>query len=382
MRRTDDYRCLRPFFGRVSAAATAAVLLLGACGRRPTSADTHNPPPRTPVALAVPAKGAYTGAYIDFGEREDDVTLEGIEDFEQLVGKHQAIVAFSSYWGEQRFPAEAAGIITQHGSIPLVYWSPWDWPYREQSQAVHAPDKFNLESILTGRWDDYIDRWADGAKALGTPMFVSLCNEMNGDWFPWSGVFYGGGRAVAGSEPARYVGPEYFKRAYRYIVDRVRARGASNILWVFHLNNFSEPYAPWNAFEQYYPGANYVDWLGLSVYGQLESDDAKWDAFDDMIQKPYDEVCKLAPDKPVMVTEWGVGEFPNRGDKAAWIATAFDRMSNRFSRLHAAIYWHERWQNDRTMLYSNLRVSSSPDALAAYRKGVSEAFWLSNPLYR
>ncbi len=382
MKRTDDRRRQRPFREWASAGGAALVLLLGACGRSPAPADAQNPPPKKPVALVVPARGAYTGAYIDFGEREDDVTLEGIEDFEQLVGKHQAIVAFSSYWGEQRFPAEAANIITQHGSIPLVYWSPWDWPYREQSQAVHAPDKFSLENILSGRWDDYIDRWADGAKALGRPMFVSLCNEMNGDWFPWSGVFYGGGRPIAGSDPVRYVGPEYFKRAYRYIVDRVRARGASNVLWVFHLNNFSEPYPPWNAFEQYYPGKNYVDWLGLSVYGQLESDDDKWGPFDEMIQTPYNEVCKLDPDKPVMVTEWGVGEFPDRGDKAAWIATAFDRMSTRFPRLRAAIYWHERWQNDRTMLYSNLRVSSSPGALAAYRAGLSAPFWLSDPIYQ
>ena len=331
----------------------------------------------------VPAQGAYTGAYIDFGDREDNVTLEGIEEFEQVVGKHQAIVAFSSYWGEQRFPVEAANIITRHGSVPLVYWSPWDWPYREQTEAVHGPDKFNLESILTGRWDAYIDQWADGAKALGQPMFVSLCNEMNGDWFPWSGIFYGGGQPIAGTDPPRYVGPEYFKRAYRYVVDRVRARGASNILWILHLNNFSEPYAPWNALAQYYPGPDYVDWLGLSVYGQLEeADDAKWDLFDDMIQKPYEEICKLDPGKPFMVTEWGVGEFPERGDKGQWIATAFDRMTTRFPRLRAAVYWHERWQSTRTMLYSNLRVSSSPGALEAYRKGVSAPFWLPDPIFR
>ncbi len=33
--------------------------------------------------LAVPEKGAYTGAYVDFGEGEDDVTLEAIERFEK-----------------------------------------------------------------------------------------------------------------------------------------------------------------------------------------------------------------------------------------------------------------------------------------------------------
>ena len=56
------------------------------------------------------------------------------------------------------------------------------------------------------------------------------------------GTYYGGGRPIAGTDPPRYVGPEYFKRAYRYIVDRVRARGATNVLWVFHVNNFPEPY--------------------------------------------------------------------------------------------------------------------------------------------
>ena len=68
----------------------------------------------------------------------------------------------------------------------------------------------------------------------------------------------------------------------------MKARGATNILWVLHLNNFPEPYMPWNEMTQYYPGSDYVDWLGLSVYGELELDaDAKWDLFDEMIQKPY-----------------------------------------------------------------------------------------------
>ncbi len=56
------------------------------------------------VEVVLPEHGAYTGAYIDFGEAEDAVTLETIEDFEQMVGKHQAIIASSSYWGEQNFP--------------------------------------------------------------------------------------------------------------------------------------------------------------------------------------------------------------------------------------------------------------------------------------
>ena len=45
-----------------------------------------------------------------------------------------------------------------------------------------------------------------------------------------------------------------------------------------------------------------------------------------------------------------------------------------------ADFWHERWQNGDQSI-SNLRVNSSPEALAAYRTGISAPFWLSRPLY-
>ena len=367
--------------------AVAVVLLaLPGCGKTPGSAVRQKtlPPAQKFPMLEVPAHGAYTGAYINFGDAEDDVSLEAIEEFEQEAGKHQAIVAFSSFWGEQRFPAEAMRMIKAHGSVPLVFWSPWDRPYEEEQIEAHGTDKFSLVNILAGQWDAYIDQWADGAKAQGIPIFVSLCNEMNGDWFPWSAKYYGAGTPIAGSDPPQFVGPEYFKRAYRYIVDRVRARGATNILWIFHVNNFSEPYEVWNTFKQFYPGRDYVDWLGMSVYGQLYPDEKKWNLFEDMIHKPYDELCKLDPDKPVMVTEWGAGEFPAQGDKGAWIKDAFARMEQQYPRVHAAVYWHERWQNPQkdNYFYSNLKINSSPGAQAAYREGVAAPFWLADPIYR
>jgi hypothetical protein len=82
------------------------------------------------------------------------------------------------------------------------------------------------------------------------------------------------------------------------------------------------------------------------------------------------------------VTEWGVGEFPDIGDKADWIKTGFSGMVSHYPRVKAAIYWNERWQNSPSQLYSNLRVASSPAALAAYRRGVANSYWLDYPIYR
>src|SRR5262249_35904896 len=106
---------------------TLTVALAG-CGKPLHSTQID---PNGQVEVAIPEHGAYTGAFMDFGDAEDDVTLETIEDFEEMVGKHQAIIASSSYWGEQNFPVDNLNVIWRHGSLPLVFWSPWDKPYEE-----------------------------------------------------------------------------------------------------------------------------------------------------------------------------------------------------------------------------------------------------------
>jgi hypothetical protein len=338
---------------------------------------TVKPPtdPKLPVEVVLPEVGAYTGAFIDFGEAEDAVGLETIEDFEQMVGKHQAIIASSSYWGEQSFPSANLQMIWRHGSLPLVFWSPWDRPYEQK----RGPDRFGLKAILDGAWNRYIDDWADAAREFGHPVIVSFGDEMNGDWFPWSGVYYGGGKPSA-SRPNEWEGPELFKRAYRYVVDRVRARGARNIQWMFQTNNYSFPMDTWNFAPAYYPGSNYVDWLGLSVYGQ-QFNDEPWADFLSLVDWPYQEITRLDPKKPIMIAEWATGEFPNFGDKAEWIREAFTVMKTKCPRVKAEVYWHERWQNlDQS--YSNLHVNSSPEALAAYRKEVTDSHWLGDLILR
>ncbi len=65
--------------------------------KKVSSLTTSHVDPNGPVEIVIPERGAYTGAFMDFGDAEDDVTLEVIEDFEQMVGKHQAIIASSSH---------------------------------------------------------------------------------------------------------------------------------------------------------------------------------------------------------------------------------------------------------------------------------------------
>lgn len=106
----------------------------------------------TPMAydkLVVPEHGAYTGAYVDFGEGEDGVTLEAMENFETLVKKHQALIGFGSFWARQKFPTEQVNLVRSYGAVPLLYWSPWDVPFDNGQE--HGPDKFALDKILSGK---------------------------------------------------------------------------------------------------------------------------------------------------------------------------------------------------------------------------------------
>lgn len=322
--------------------------------------------------LAVPSEGAYTGAYIDFGETEDDVTLEALESFERLVGKRQAIIAFSNFWGEGEFPLRSLKILDAYGAVPLLFWSPWEPPYDSKSSG-----RFALDRILKGENDAYIDEWGRQAAAWGKPMLVAWGIEMNGVWFPWSGPFYGGGTPIPGTDPVQDQGQETYKRAYRYVVDRVRAQGAHNVQWVYHTNHASSPETSWNQIASYYPGSEYVDWVGISAYGK-QFPWQGWYNFEAAYARAYEETVKMAPDKPFILAEWGIGEYAD-GSKAAFITEAFRRMEQDSPRLKAAVYWHERWQNS-DLTYSNLRVHSSIEALDAYREAVAKPFWLDRPI--
>ncbi len=363
-----------------------ALVFLSACSRQPPIGSAPASPGRV---LALPERGIYAGAYMDFGDREDTVTLEKIEAFEQLAGKRHAIVASSSYWGEQTFPDANVRLIARHGAVPLIFWSPWDRPYLEG----RGPDRYSLTSIIAGEHDAYIDRWADAARDTGGPIIVSFANEMNGSWFPWSGVHYGGETIVPGSDPPRHQGPETFKKAWRHIVDRVRARGAKNVQWVLHLMDFSMPNEKWNLAAQYDPGPEYADWLGFSLYGAQFPSDEDYPDFFSCFDWPYTELTLLDPARPIMLCEWGVGEFPKKGDKGAWIRGAWETMRNtaKYPRLKAAVFWHERWQNsaaegnaddENAGKYSDLRANSSPNALRAYREGVADPFFLPAPQFQ
>lgn len=200
--------------------------------------------------------------------------------------------------------------------------------------------------------------------------------EMNGNWFPWCGVFQGGSTTTAYGDPTKADGPERYVDAFRHIVNVFRGQEVNNVTWYFHLNSPSLPETSWNAMTAYYPGDGYVDWIGVSVYGTQYRDEG-WESFDTIMEAAYNELAPLLSRKPLMLPEWGVGEWPEKGDKATWYREAFNHIQSTYTEIKIAVVYHEAWQNDDGTI-TDLRVNSSPEALQAYQQGIRSGYFLGH----
>jgi Glycosyl hydrolase family 26 len=333
------------------------------------------------VVLVPPPDGrVYHSAFPDFGGPEDRVRASRIRAFERDAARPIAWAYFSDNWVRGiRFPAESVARIVAAGRVPFVRMMA-----RSDYDEGGPDERYTMQSIVDGTWDADLRAWCADAAATAVPLLVDFGVEVNGEWFPWNGRWNGGGRTDGYGEPTEPDGPERFRDAYRHIVDLCRAEGGGNLTWFFHVDVGSYPEAEWNSdFANYYPGDDYVDWIGISDYGQLVPGES-WEDFRTRLDRVYARLDALAApgDKPIAVLEYGARESGRRpGRKARWIRAAIDSvLSGRYPRIAALSYWHERWRNGDGSV-SNLRIDSSRHTRSAYRRGVDSRRFSSEALF-
>jgi hypothetical protein len=265
---------------------------------------------------------------------EHDVTPQDVARYEQAVGKQSAWIFFSDNWFEsRRFPAAMCGWIRGLGKVPYVRLM-----LRSNVDQEHAEKRFSLQKIIAGDFDVDLRAWARDAKAFGSPILMEWGTEPNGDWFSWNGKWNGGAKE----------GPKRYIAVYKHIVDLMRAEGADNLQWVWHINWYDEPEAKWNAFENYFPGENYCDWVALSAYGPTTPMmNEGTESFRFKIDEAYSRLTSLAPHKPMIVAEFGCDLHNRHVDVVRWTHGALeDLFSNRWPAIIGFCWWNEGWQND------------------------------------
>ena len=87
------------------------------------------------------------------------------------------------------FQKKAYRTIHSLGIVPFIRMMP-----RTDFQEGKREPIYTLQRIIEGKFDDELKVWANDAKNMHFPILVEFGPEMNGDWFPWSGIINGGGK--------------------------------------------------------------------------------------------------------------------------------------------------------------------------------------------
>ena len=204
------------------------------------------------------------------------------------------------------------------GSIMMWTWEPWG---------------VTLQDIADGKHDaEYIDEVARRIKAVApNRVLIRFAQEMNGHW-PWPWL-----RKDEAGETIEQHAPVY-NAAWKRVVDRFRAQGATNAEFVWSPNIISgsaDDFTPW------YPGHDYVDWVGLDAYnwGAVHG---RWVEFDLLFRSSIDVITKLSP-RGLIIAETGCHSTPPlgvTGDKGRWYDNMAASLKQNYPQLMGLVNHH------------------------------------------
>ena len=261
-----------------------------------------------------------------------------LDSYANLVGRKPDIfLVFRNMGGPLLYSSEVANLRSR-GETPMVTLEPYT------SSGVAS-----MAEIAAGKYDAYFRKEADAVRGLGITVMIRFAHEMNllsSDWGP----------NKAGDSANEYV------EAWRHIVTVFRQEGASNVKWVWapNVDYGGRP------FSQFFPGDEYVDYVGLDGYNWGTSGGESFASFAKIFASSYATITALSG-KPLIVTETAASEAG--GDKAAWIEETFLKtIPTTMPRISAVIWFNEDKERD-------WPVDSSQASLAAYRKVVSSTLW-------
>jgi hypothetical protein len=292
-----------------------------------------------------PAGHLYHGVFPAGRTQPDaDISMQAADDYRTAVGRQLAYIYFSNEWFVSKsFPRVTAQAIRDRGAVPFIRLH-----MRSQSKQLVTDPVYTLDNINAGMFDADLQAWADEAKAFGTALIVQYGTEVNGDWNPWSAE-YNGGLAV---------GPEKFQAAYRHIVEVMRAEGANNIIWAFHINGENWPGDdPRNNAGAYYPGDDVVDWIGFSLYQNYYLGDPKCRDINALLKARESELGDAAKTKPLFFFELGTSANSSQCNPGAWVQqTLQDLLGGRWPEIHGFAWWDETSLDGST----EMRVPGNP----------------------
>lgn len=383
--------------------------------------------PRTTVTAAVPQGTTVTGRYVKFqittagpqvNTLIDEVTVRGPIDnpqrfvpagnnvyhgafsvnppeanggnlspsyFQNLVGKNLASYIWYDGFNPSTISLDLQILEIYHPRALQLGWEP---------RVTAPPGGTVVDAVINGSWDTYIknffttfaNRLGTGSGKLNTPLFLRFASEMNGNWMPYSGVFNHDPGTTNG--PKKYVA--MWRRVYN-IAQQVGATNPGNVLFAWAPGSLSFPSGAgneWNSFANYYPGDQYVEWVGVDMYsGDPDDPNNPGNGLEPSshIQPVYNA---YAARKPMMIAETGgcptipppLGDpytQPDNDDKATYVNHLFTQLNTSFPNVKA-VYWFNAYDHG----FCDFSLDSTQDvpahsALEEYRDQIANPRYIS-----
>jgi mannan endo-1,4-beta-mannosidase len=286
------------------------------------------PSPHPPVHSSLPSS---SGSYLGVFEPGSPPSYQPIEEFEAAAGAEPNLIGYYSGWA-QPFDTSFADMVYRHGLIPFVQID---------------PSFASVAAIAAGTYDGYLRLYADTVKDFGHQVVIGFGHEMNGTWYSWGYT----------KTPAAT-----FIAAWQHIVTLFRGEGADNVTWLWTIQADEKGTGP---IESWWPGANYVTWVGIDGYYEHPTD-----TFTSVFVKTINQVHQFT-DKPILLSETAVTP---RGDQFANIHNLFAGMSQ-YNTL--GIVWFDVAQSG-SLIHQNWRLEGNSLAESAFRVGVARLTLVAN----
>ncbi len=246
-----------------------------------------------------PSKGIYLGAYV----LQDTVINASMEKFNQLTGKKHA--SFFRYVGYGKpFPKEWVEQVKAAGAVPHIAWEPND----------------GLDVVKD---NEYLRTFAKEAGKASVPIFLRYASEMNGTWCTYSGST-----------------KEYIEKWK--LIHNVMEEEAPNVIMVWTVFTF-----PDYNITSYYPGDQYVDWVGVNIYnvvyhnGNLREKAVHEDPLD-LLNFVYNT---FSHKKPIQISEYGATHYTTTDGKyyvdfaRQKIARIYANLPTKYPRVKSIFYF-------------------------------------------
>jgi beta-mannanase len=203
------------------------------------------------------------------------------------------------------------------------------------------PTDASVDAIADGTYDAFLRSYADSVRNFRHAVVIGFGHEMNASGYSWG---------------YKHVPAPTFVAAWRHLVTLFRGQGADNVTWLWTVEADAKgtgPIATW------WPGAQYVTWVGIDGYYYRSSD-----TFPSVFGQTITQV-RAFTSKPVLLSETAVG--PDAGQ--------FAKIQDLFHGMAAyktlGLIWFDKTQHG-SPYHQDWRIEDNLQAEISFRLGVRD----------